>query len=158
MSYRVEVAPRAVGQLQRLDVAARLHVQAAVELLAEQPRPSRAEQIVGGGEWRVRTGGLRLVYAIDDEAEVLRIVAFGRPVRAIPKAPRLTVPPPEPDQTPPDQGEAVRVGVSAQAEGPAKRDAVEIVTTAGGSSVSSPTVASDEDPHAHNWFRRRPRH
>ncbi len=54
MTYRVEVAPAALRQLRKLDPPARRRVQAAIELLADHPRPSGAKKLVGGeGEWRV---------------------------------------------------------------------------------------------------------
>jgi mRNA interferase RelE/StbE len=78
MSYRIEVAPATVRQLRKLDPAARRRVQAAIELLADQPRPSGAKKLVGGdGEWRVRTGDYRIVYEIHDEVLLVLVVAVG---------------------------------------------------------------------------------
>ena len=78
MSYRIRVAPAAVRQLRKLDASARRRVQAAVELLADQPRPSGAKKLVGGaGEWRVRTGDYRIVYQIDDDVLLVLVVAVG---------------------------------------------------------------------------------
>ncbi|MET0953110.1 MAG: type II toxin-antitoxin system RelE/ParE family toxin [Aeromicrobium sp.] len=78
MTYRVEIAPAAVRQLRKLDPAARRRVQAAVELLATDPRPSGAKKLVGGaGEWRVRTGDFRVVYQIHDDVLVVLVVALG---------------------------------------------------------------------------------
>ncbi len=78
MTYRIEVAPGAARQLRKLDPAARRRVQAAVELLADQPRPSGAKKLVGGdGEWRVRTGDFRIVYEIHDEVLLVLVVAVG---------------------------------------------------------------------------------
>jgi mRNA interferase RelE/StbE len=78
VTYRVEIAPAAVRQLRKLDPAARRRVQAAVELLAADPRPSGAKKLVGGaGEWRVRTGDFRVVYEIHDEVLVVLVVAVG---------------------------------------------------------------------------------
>ncbi len=48
MTYRVEVVPAALRQLRKLDPPARWRAQAAIELLAEQPRPSGAKKLVGG--------------------------------------------------------------------------------------------------------------
>jgi mRNA interferase RelE/StbE len=68
MTYRVEVAPAVVRQMRKLDPAARRRIQAAIELLAENPRPQGARKLVGGdGEWRVRTGDYRVVYEIYDD-------------------------------------------------------------------------------------------
>jgi mRNA interferase RelE/StbE len=78
MSHRVEVAPAAVRQLRKLDRTARRRIQAAIELLAEQPRPSGAKKLVGGaGEWRVRTGDYRIVYEIRDDVLLILVVAVG---------------------------------------------------------------------------------
>ena len=78
MTYRIEVAPTAVRQLRKLDPTARRRVQAAVELLADEPRPSGAKKLVGGdGEWRVRTGDLRIIYEIHDEVLLVLVIAVG---------------------------------------------------------------------------------
>lgn len=78
MTYRVEVAPAAARQLRKLDPTARRRVQAAVELLAEQPRPGGAKKFAGGdGEWRVRTGDYRIVYEIHDDVLLVLVVAVG---------------------------------------------------------------------------------
>jgi mRNA interferase RelE/StbE len=77
-TYRIELAPAAVRQLRKLDPTARRRVQAAVELLAVQPRPNGATKLVGGdGEWRVRTGDYRIVYEINDEVLLVWVVAVG---------------------------------------------------------------------------------
>lgn len=78
MTHRVEVAPAAARQLRKLAPAARRRVQAAIELLAGQPRPSGAKRLVGGaGEWRVRTGDFRIVYEIHDDVLLVLVVAVG---------------------------------------------------------------------------------
>jgi mRNA interferase RelE/StbE len=78
MTYQVEVAPAALRQLRKLDPLGRRRVQAAIELLAAQPRPSGAKKLQGGeGEWRVRTGDYRIVYEIHDHVLVVLVVAVG---------------------------------------------------------------------------------
>jgi mRNA interferase RelE/StbE len=78
MTYRIQVAPAAVRQLRKLDGSALRRVQAAIELLAEEPRPSGAKKLVGGdGEWRVRTGDYRIVYDINDGVLLVLVVAVG---------------------------------------------------------------------------------
>jgi mRNA interferase RelE/StbE len=78
MTYRIEVAPAVVRQLRKLDPAARRRIQAAIELLAEHPRPQGARKLVGGdGEWRVRTGDYRIVYEIQDGVLLVLVVAVG---------------------------------------------------------------------------------
>jgi mRNA interferase RelE/StbE len=78
MTYRIEFTPAALRQLRRLDPSARRRVQAAIELLAEHPRPSGAKKLVGGdGEWRVRTGDYRIVYEVHDDVLLILVVAVG---------------------------------------------------------------------------------
>lgn len=78
MSYRIEVAPAAVRQLRELDHIAQRRIQAAIELLAGEPRPSGAKKLVGGdGEWRVRTGDYRIVYEIHDNVLLVLVIAVG---------------------------------------------------------------------------------
>jgi mRNA interferase RelE/StbE len=78
MTYVVELAPAAVRQLRKLDPPARRRVQAAIELLADNPRPPAATRLVGGAaEWRVRTGDYRIVYEIHDDRLLVLVLAVG---------------------------------------------------------------------------------
>ena len=78
MTYRVEIAPSAVRQLRKLDRSTQRRLQAAIELLAGQPRPIGAKKLVGGdGEWRVRTRDYRIAYEIHDEVLLVLVVAVG---------------------------------------------------------------------------------
>lgn len=78
MTLLVEVAPAALRQLRKLDPPARRRVQAAIELLADQPRPSGSKILVGGeGELRARTGGYRIVYEVYDDVLLVLVVAVG---------------------------------------------------------------------------------
>ena len=78
MTYEVRLAPAAVRQLRTLDPPGRRRVQAAIDLLAENPRPPGARQLVGGaGEWRVRTSDFRIIYDIRDEELLVLVVKVG---------------------------------------------------------------------------------
>jgi mRNA interferase RelE/StbE len=78
VTYEVRLAPAAVRQLRKLDPPGRRRVQAAIDLLAEDPRPPGARQLVGGaGEWRVRTGDFRIIYDIRDGELLVLIVKVG---------------------------------------------------------------------------------
>lgn len=78
MTYSIEVAPRAARQLRKLDAQARRRVQAAIELLAENPRPAATKKLTGGeGEWRIRTGDHRVIYEIHDEVLLVLVIAVG---------------------------------------------------------------------------------
>ena len=74
MSYAVALSPAAARQLRKFDPEVRRRIQAAIELLAEDPRPPAATRLVGGaGEWRVRTGDYRVIHEIHD-GELLVLV------------------------------------------------------------------------------------
>lgn len=78
VTYSIEVRPAALRQLRKIDPGARRRIQAAVEILAETPRPPGAKKLVGGqGEWRVRTGDYRIVYEIHDDVLVVLVVTVG---------------------------------------------------------------------------------
>ena len=78
MSYRIALAPSAARQVRKLDPQARRRIQAALELLADDPRPPAAIQLVGGsGEWRVRTGDYRIVYEIEDDRLIVLVLRAG---------------------------------------------------------------------------------
>lgn len=78
MTYWIEFSPAAARRLRKLDSRARLCVQAVVELLAQEPRPSGAKKLVGGrGEWRVRTGDYRIVYEVHDGVLLVLALAVG---------------------------------------------------------------------------------
>ena len=74
MTYRVSLAPSAARELRKFDPDVRRRIQAALDLLATEPRPPATTRLVGGsGEWRVRTGNYRIVYEIND-AQLLVLV------------------------------------------------------------------------------------
>lgn len=78
MTYRVRIAPAAERQLRKFDPQVRRRLHAAIDLLAEQPRPPAAIQLVGGaGEWRVRTGDYRIIYEISDSELIVLVLRLG---------------------------------------------------------------------------------
>ena len=78
MIYEVVLAPAANRQLRKFDPQVRRRIQAAIELLAAEPRPPAATRLVGGGgEWRVRTGDYRIVYEIEDKRLLVLVLSVG---------------------------------------------------------------------------------
>ena len=74
MNNSVSLSPSAARLLRKVDPDVKRRIQAAIELLAENPRPPAATRLVGGaGEWRVRTGDYRVIYEIHD-GELLVLV------------------------------------------------------------------------------------
>ena len=77
MTYEIEVLPAAVREIRKLPPEAKRRVQAAIELLAEDPRPPAAKKLVGRPEWRVRTGDYRVLYRIEDGMLTIVVVRAG---------------------------------------------------------------------------------
>lgn len=78
MTYDVTLAPAAARQLRKFDPQVRRRIQAALELLAADPRPPAATRLVGGaGEWRVRTGDYRIIYEIHDSGLLVSFCVSG---------------------------------------------------------------------------------
>lgn len=78
MSYRIQFSVHAARQLRKLDPTSRRRIQAAVDLLATNPRPPAAMKLVGGsGEWRVRTGDYRVIYEIRDDELLVLVLRMG---------------------------------------------------------------------------------
>lgn len=74
----MQLAPAAVRQLRKLPAEARRRIQAAIEILAESPRPPGAKKLSGNsGDWRVRTGDYRIIYEIRDAQLIVLVVAMG---------------------------------------------------------------------------------
>ena len=75
--YKIQVrrrAQRALDNLQRSDFQA---VVSAIKSLAETPRPRGVEKVKSTGLWRIRQGDYRIVYAIDDDNQIMTVVRVG---------------------------------------------------------------------------------
>lgn len=78
MKYRVTLSPAAARQLRKFDPQVRRRLQAAIDLLADEPRPPAATRLVGGsGERRVRTGDYRIIYEINDGQLLVLVLQAG---------------------------------------------------------------------------------
>jgi mRNA interferase RelE/StbE len=78
LSYQVELAPAAVRQLKKFTPDVRRRIQGVLELLADDPRPPAAAQLVGGaGEWRVRSGDYRVIYEIHEQQVLVLVLRMG---------------------------------------------------------------------------------
>jgi mRNA interferase RelE/StbE len=72
--YRVFLERAAERDLGRLPTRLHNRVVAAIQLLAENPRPSGCRKLTGADrDWRIRVVDYRIVYEIDDEAKEVRV-------------------------------------------------------------------------------------
>jgi mRNA interferase RelE/StbE len=62
--------------LKRLDRQVAARILPAIAALADDPRPSGVKRLKGDSDlWRIRVGGYRVVYAIEDDHLVVLVVA-----------------------------------------------------------------------------------
>ena len=75
MSYDVVLTRRAEREILKLDDTTFARVRAAIDALAEDPRPSGVRKLQGrDNEWRIRVGRYRVLYAVEDQTK--RIVVY----------------------------------------------------------------------------------
>ena len=77
MPYRLIVRPRAQRDMRSLQPVIRERTAAAMFLLPETPRPRGVTKFVGRDLWRIRVGDYRIIYEIDDDARIVRVVRVG---------------------------------------------------------------------------------
>ncbi|WP_419920595.1 type II toxin-antitoxin system RelE family toxin [Candidatus Poriferisodalis sp.] len=76
--YKVEIARRAVKSIARLPRREQLRVRAAVDLLADEPRPPGCVALADEDSvYRVRVGDYRIVYEVVDDRLVVQVVRVG---------------------------------------------------------------------------------
>ena len=76
--YRVELAPAAQRQLRRLPPGDAARLRGPILALALVPRPPGAVKSTGTDFWRFRVGDLRIVYMIDDSADLVVVLKVAR--------------------------------------------------------------------------------
>jgi len=76
--YAVRLARRAVRALADLQRRDQQRIRAAIDLLAENPRPPNCVALQGeAGVYRVRVGDYRIVYEVFDRLLVVQVVRIG---------------------------------------------------------------------------------
>jgi len=76
--YDVRLARRAVRSLAHLQWQEQLRIRAAIDLLAENPRPPGCEALQGEpGVFRVRVGDFRILYEAKDGLLLVQVVRIG---------------------------------------------------------------------------------
>ena len=73
--YELLLERRAEKDLRRLAAEVFPRVIAAIEALADDPRPAGCKKLTGSDDdWRIRVGDYRVLYEIDDENHVVRVM------------------------------------------------------------------------------------
>ena len=76
--YEVRVSRRALNALRKIDRHAQRRIMAAIELLADEPRPPKCVLLKGEASvYRVRVGDYRIVYEVLDEILVIHVITLG---------------------------------------------------------------------------------
>ena len=76
--YTVEIARRAVRSLARLPRTEQQRIRAAIDLLADEPRPPGCVALTGEkSTYRVRVGNYRILYEVIDARLVIQVVRVG---------------------------------------------------------------------------------
>ena len=55
----------------------RTRVEAALLALEDNPRPHNSRKLVDVDAWRLRVGDYRIVYRIEDDAQIVRVLWLG---------------------------------------------------------------------------------
>ncbi|MFM7454256.1 MAG: type II toxin-antitoxin system RelE family toxin [Cyanobium sp.] len=76
--YEVRLARRAVRSLADMQRRDQQRIRAAIDLLADNPRPPNCVALQGeAGVYRVRVGDYRIVYEVFDRVLVVQVVRIG---------------------------------------------------------------------------------
>jgi mRNA interferase RelE/StbE len=78
VSYKIELRRVAQKQLDQLPEPDDKAIVKIISSLAQKPRPLRVKKLADSGLWRIRVKKYRVVYAIDDEAQMVTIVRIAR--------------------------------------------------------------------------------
>ncbi len=78
--FRIDFAPIAIKQFNRLERTVQIRMRRAIDSLAKEPIPAGAKKMKGMGAeplWRIRVGDYRIVYKIEGHRLVILIVKIG---------------------------------------------------------------------------------
>ncbi len=76
-SYSVVIKPSAVKELESMPVKELRRIVGKIADLAKTPRPTGCVKLSGRDQYRLRQGDYRVVYAVDDERQLVEVVKIG---------------------------------------------------------------------------------
>ncbi len=77
MSYAVVLGRSAEWELKAFTLEVGRRIGARLRALADDPRPAQSKRLKGSSNFRLRVSDYRVIYAVDDEAQVVTILAVG---------------------------------------------------------------------------------
>ncbi|HAZ31455.1 MAG TPA: type II toxin-antitoxin system mRNA interferase toxin, RelE/StbE family [Dehalococcoidia bacterium] len=77
MSYALYILRRAQKGLAQLPTEAYERIRHDIRALAQNPRPPGCLKLRGREGWRIRVGGYRVIYEIDDKQQVVTVLDVG---------------------------------------------------------------------------------
>ena len=75
---RVELAPAAQRDLRRLPPGDAARLRGPIVALGSDPYPAGSRKLVETEFWRLRVGDLRVIYAVDDTADIVVVLKVAR--------------------------------------------------------------------------------
>jgi mRNA interferase RelE/StbE len=76
-SFSVFIKPSAAKELGRIPLKDRRRVARRIAALADDPRPAGCEKLAGEDAWRLRQGGYRILYTIEDDILTVIVIKIG---------------------------------------------------------------------------------
>jgi mRNA interferase RelE/StbE len=77
VTYTLDILRRAQKQLAGINRQDHARIIAAIDALAETPRPVGSKKLSGRLAWRIRIGPYRVIYEIHDDQLLVLVVAIG---------------------------------------------------------------------------------
>ena len=73
MNYFLEIAPKAVKDLDYLGERHIYRIKQAIHGLSSVPRPAGVKKLGGSDFWRIRVGDYRVLYKINDAERIVKV-------------------------------------------------------------------------------------
>jgi mRNA interferase RelE/StbE len=77
MAYKIMISSKAEKQLAKLPTQFYPKILENILALAENPRPFGCKKLKGREGYRIRIGDFRVIYSIEDDVLIVRVVAVG---------------------------------------------------------------------------------
>ena len=76
-SYKLVIKCSAAKEIERIPKAFRRRIVSRIQELSEDPRPSGVKRLSGEAKYRIRQGGFRILYKVEDAIITVTVVKVG---------------------------------------------------------------------------------